>query len=252
MLALDQVSSIEKLIQNRGDTPTDEEITQGKAAILRTLKGLPSAILLDPHYGLKEEVKKELDETPLLLRLEASGYEQVEGGRVSRIEENWSVDKAKEAGASAVKLLVYFNSGNAVAGQQMELVTQVSHRAKEVDIPFLLEVLTYPIPTPKLIIEAAKLLSPFCDIYKAEFPGEEHLKELTQASTKPWVLLSAGVDFEEFEKQTELAMKGGASGILAGRAIWKEYFLKKSPEEKEKFLEVARERFVKLRELVDI
>jgi tagatose 1,6-diphosphate aldolase len=38
----------------------------------------------------------------------------------------------------------------------------------------------------------------------------------------PWVLLSAGVAFETFEKQVEMACRAGASGFLAGRAIWKE------------------------------
>jgi len=36
------------------------------------------------------------------------------------------------------------------------------------------------------------------------------------------VLLSAGVDFETFSRQTVIACRAGASGILAGRAIWKE------------------------------
>jgi hypothetical protein len=36
------------------------------------------------------------------------------------------------------------------------------------------------------------------------------------------MLLSAGVDFESFRKQVKIACKAGASGFLAGRALWQE------------------------------
>jgi tagatose 1,6-diphosphate aldolase len=36
------------------------------------------------------------------------------------------------------------------------------------------------------------------------------------------VLLSAGVDYDTFETQTRIACENGASGFLAGRAIWQE------------------------------
>ncbi|MBA3852506.1 MAG: hypothetical protein H0X59_09110, partial [Chloroflexi bacterium] len=37
---------------------------------------------------------------------------------------------------------------------------------------------------------------------------------------RPWVVLSAGVPLERFEAAVEAACRGGASGFLAGRAIW--------------------------------
>jgi tagatose 1,6-diphosphate aldolase len=98
---------------------------------------------------------------------------------------------------------------------------------------------------PQTVIESARQLSRFCDIYKAEFPGtigresesqqEDNLHALDAASERPWVLLSAGVDYEDYLKQIELAMSVGASGILGGRAFWKEYFLQKSPEAGSRF-----------------
>src|SRR6185369_9532557 len=54
---------------------------------------------------------------------------------------------------------------------------------------------------------------------------QENLHRLNEASVTPWVLLSAGVDFPDYKKQVEMAVKAGASGILGGRAFWKEYFL---------------------------
>jgi len=95
------------------------------------------------------------------------------------------------------------------------------------------------------VIESARQLSGFCDVYKAEFPGtlgretdqqlQENLRKLDAASERPWVLLSAGVDFPDYKRQVEMAVKAGASGVLGGRAVWKEYFLKEGPQAREQF-----------------
>jgi sulfofructosephosphate aldolase len=36
----------------------------------------------------------------------------------------------------------------------------------------------------------------------------------------PWVVLSQGVPQDEFPAAVEAACRGGASGFLAGRALW--------------------------------
>ena len=70
------------------------------------------------------------------------------------------------------------------------------------------------------------------DILKAEFPldaAEKDQKvwadvcaEISAASTIPWILLSAAVDFDVFLQQVTIACNAGASGIAVGRAVWKE------------------------------
>ncbi len=47
-------------------------------------------------------------------------------------------------------------------------------------------------------------------------------RQLDEAAGAPWVILSAGVDIEEFLIQVQLATEAGASGFLCGRAIWKD------------------------------
>ena len=47
-----------------------------------------------------------------------------------------------------------------------------------------------------------------------------YLAELDVAASAPWVLLSAGVGPHEFAFDVELACLAGASGFLAGRAVW--------------------------------
>lgn len=51
---------------------------------------------------------------------------------------------------------------------------------------------------------------------------KEYCRVLDQTAEVPWVILSAGVDIEEFIENTKLAVEAGASGFLAGRAIWKD------------------------------
>ena len=42
------------------------------------------------------------------------------------------------------------------------------------------------------------------------------------AGQVPWAVLSAGVDHSVFLGQVEAAIKNGASGVIAGRALWKD------------------------------
>ena len=48
------------------------------------------------------------------------------------------------------------------------------------------------------------------------------LAELDAACATPWALLSAGVAYDTFLRQTVLACQAGASGVIAGRAVWAE------------------------------
>jgi tagatose-1,6-bisphosphate aldolase len=79
------------------------------------------------------------------------------------------------------------------------------------------------------VIETARWLSRFCDVYKAEFPGTlgvesesqllDNLRALDQACERPWVLLSAGVDFPQYKQQVEMAAKcAPAVCSVAGRS----------------------------------
>ena len=57
--------------------------------------------------------------------------------------------------------------------------------------------------------------------------GKGTQQELLAASQKlnehiamPWVILSSGVDDKLFPRAVSVAMQAGASGFLAGRAVW--------------------------------
>ena len=69
------------------------------------------------------------------------------------------------------------------------------------------------------------------DVLKIQFPNERRCRSLeglwaeacAQAdalSPAPWALLSEGRDFTQFQELLGIACDAGASGFLAGRAIW--------------------------------
>jgi sulfofructosephosphate aldolase len=74
------------------------------------------------------------------------------------------------------------------------------------------------------------MLAEGADLYKAQVPVHrgasafdvERLSlEMTAILPCPWVVLSTGVPHERFGELVGAACRGGASGFLAGRAIWR-------------------------------
>jgi tagatose 1,6-diphosphate aldolase len=180
------------------------------------------------------------------------------GAPLGLIEPGWSVEKIKLMGADAVKLLAQFEPTEPDSAEhQFQLIDYIYTECKKHDILLLLETVAFPFGGEKktdasflnrkasTVIESARQLSRFCDIYKAEFPGtmgrdsdgqlRDNLQALNAASERPWVLLSAGVDYPDYFKQVQMAMGVGASGVLGGRAFWKEYFLQDGSEARSQF-----------------
>ena len=85
-----------------------------------------------------------------------------------------------------------------------------------------------------MVVETARRLTPIAgvDILKAEFPLDAAdgdparlaaaCAEVSAASVTPWILLSAAVSFETYQRQIIAACQAGASGIAVGRAVWQE------------------------------
>lgn len=279
VLALDQSNSFKKSLRamhQRLGQPTEpsySEIRDAKLEIASVLGAYASAILFDVNYAAFQGLAGGAIPrgVGLLVRLEASR----DAGLPGEVEPGWSVAQIKRMGASAVKLLVYTDSEDAKATEeQMRFVHQVNRDCLKHDVLLLVEELSYPrqgedkkTPAyverrPTNIIESAKLIGPYCDVLKLEFPADmkahdaSHidgsLRRLNEAAIRPWVLLSAGEKFDVFVKQVELTMKAGASGIMAGRAIFNEYFEQGSPSARRQFLETTGiERMKKLSDLVD-
>jgi tagatose 1,6-diphosphate aldolase len=250
-----------------------------KLDLCQAVAPFASAILLDPEYGAGQAITAGLlsGSKGLLVSIEKTGYAGDSTARITELLPDWSVKKVKKMGASAVKLLIYFRPDlKDVASIQLDLVARLADQCIEEDIAFLVEPVSYPIEKtgkfskkfaeikPGLVIETARQITALpIDVLKAEFPADIKFeqdegkllglcRELNQASRLPWVLLSAGVDFESFRKQVKIACKAGASGFLAGRALWQEGAQIHSRDERMKFFQnTAAPRLEELVELAD-
>ena len=283
MLALDQNSSViemaTKALRAAGQErePSYDEIVEAKLDLMRNLVPAASGVLIDAYYGAWSAIASEAipPGKGLLVRYEMSGSPKNQvGAPMAAVEPGWSVEKIKRLGADAVKLLAQFEPTEPISAEhQFQLVEYVYNECKKSDILLLLETVSFPFGGEKktdasyldrkarTVIESARQLSRFCDIYKSEFPGtlsheseeqlENNLHALDAASERPWVLLSAGVDYPEYRRQVELALSVGASGILGGRAFWKEYFHQQGSGARSQFAATtARQRLAEVDALV--
>ncbi len=224
---------------------TNEALTALKRDIVRHLAPATSAVLLDPETSAAQCVADGSipGNTGLIVALD-TGSTGDPLNRTTGLIDNWSVEKTVRMGASGVKMLLYYNPQAPEARERESLVRKVARDCAQYDIPFFLEPLSYasddqnkPLPPEQrrnVVIETARRLVPLgVDILKAEFPVDvnaepdeniwrEACEELTSVSEVPWVLLSAGVSYDTFLKQVRVACQAGASGIMAGRAVWKE------------------------------
>ncbi len=264
MVATDQNSSMMSMMKKAtGKEATFSEITDAKVMLSAALSPHCSGLLVDGYYGYWSTVAANAVPagTGLLIRVEKSGAgKNKAGGPLGEVEGGWGVHKIKRCGADAVKLLAQFEPTEMDSAEHnFEFTRKMYEECITHDILFLLEPIHFPFTgedaksksvtdrKATTVIESARILSRYCDIFKAEFPGVpgidsdatmmDNLKRLNDACTKPWVLLSAGVDYPEYKKQVEMAMKAGASGILGGRAFWKEFFTFTTAAERQKFAE---------------
>lgn len=271
IVAFDQRGSYRKMMQ---EGASYEMLAQVKGEIIGALSIEASAILTDPTYGLNAAMEMS-PSAGLLLALEKSGYSGDASYRKTELIPSWTPEKIRKAGASAVKFMVYYHPESGALAEELEgLIRRVVADCHQWDLPVFLEPMSYSLDPavskdsadfaaerPSVVIETARRLSRSgADALKLEFPldikfnqeraeWQEACAALSEASAVPWVLLSAGVDFEQFKPQAQVACERGASGFLAGRAIWKEAAAM-SPVARADFLaKTARDR---LRELLDI
>ena len=233
------------LEQESPEGKTNEALTSLKRDIVRQLAPMTSAILLDPETAAGQCVADGSmpGQTGLIVALD-TGSTGDPLNRTTSLIEDWTVEKTVRMGASGVKLLIYYHPQAPEAREREMLVQKVAEDCAKYDIPFFLEPLSCasdgshgPLPPEEkrhVVIETARRLVPLgVDVLKAEFPIDigtesnediwrEACEELTQTSRVPWVLLSAGVSYEIFLRQVRVACEAGASGVMAGRAVWKE------------------------------
>ena len=262
MLAVDQRPPIKNPITKiRGTAEAPyEDVTRFKLMLLEELQSSATAMLLDPHYALPKGLRIADPAKGLIVTLEDSLFEETENGRVSAEIDDWSVEKIKRVGGDAVKVLAWYrpDASAAACQAQKDFTKRIGEACARYDIPFLFELLVYPLAhdahqtkdyvemqgkdSAHVLGSVAEFAHPDygIDVFKLESPvsaavaagngsmGSDAIQalfdEMGRLSARPWVMLSAGADKAAFSNILEYAYKAGASGYLAGRAIWLDAF----------------------------
>lgn len=241
IVAMDQRNTLRRMM-TAVDKPTDDALLQEfKRDVVTPLLGLASGVLLDPDLGVPAIQGVPRAGTGILVAAEPEKKATYEGEpRATRLP---AQDAAwvRSLGGDAVKFLVQLRADRPTGGdgpdlvaELVEVVRAVVADCREAGVPSVVENLIYRLPgedelTPErradAIIEAAAVLDVLgCDLLKLEYPGSpEACRRLAETISTPWAVLSAGVAFDRFTEVLRIACdEGGASGFIAGRAIWKE------------------------------
>ncbi len=244
VVAMDQRNTLKRMFAAVGqEDPSEEELRGVKQDVISALSPAASAFLLDPTYGVPalHAVSASLDKVPgVLVAAEPSSRGSYNGEPRASLAPGQDARWVRDQGGSATKFLVQLRADRApaegvdLAGEALDVVRELIEDCREAGVPSVVENLIYPLPeeealTPErradAIIEAAAALDALKpDLLKLEYPGSPSAcRRLAEVLTVPWAVLSAGVGFDEFAEVLRISCdEGGASGFIAGRAVWKD------------------------------
>lgn len=252
-LAIDQRGALRRMLGE--DTPV-EQLETFKVLVSKYLTKYASSILLDSELGWKAAEARDKN-AGLLVAYEKTGYDKTVPGRYPDLVENVSVQRLKANGADAVKVLLYIDidEDRAVNDVKEAFIERIASECKAEDIPFFLELVSYDAKVtdekeyaklkPRKVIEAMKLYSQErfgVDVLKVEVPvnmkyvegfaenevlytkeeAAAFYKEQSDATSLPFIFLSAGVSAQLFQDTLRFAKESGSTfnGVLCGRATW--------------------------------
>ena len=270
IVAADQRNGMKAAIKDAPDGSeaiTRAELAEVKADLVRHLANHAPAILLDPEVALPAIVDDGVlsRDTALVVGLDASGFETVDGLKYTRYVDGVSAATVRELGGDVAKMLWYVrpdrqDADSRLAHEIRDLVTACEAEG----VLLIVELLTYQLEGesdetyaaafPGLVADGAALaVACGAKVLKLQYPGSaEGCAAVTEAAQGvPWAVLSAGVDHATFIEQVRTAMAGGASGAMAGRALWKDSLSFSADTREELLTERALPRLRELADAVD-
>jgi sulfofructosephosphate aldolase len=238
MLAVDQREAMRGMFaEHQDDAVTDEQLREFKVEATRILSPHASAVLVDKQFAFDAVVEEGAVDPSCGLIAAADRFIAGNGEYVTEVVIDEAVDPAavRRQGAVAMKLLV-IHRPDEDPQVRIDMVRRFVERCHEAGLVSIIE------PVAKAprdgrdwdwdecVVEAARELGSLgADLYKAEVPlkgqGDEdeirrRCAQITSAVSSPWVVLSSGVPADLFPRAVQLACESGASGFLAGRAVW--------------------------------
>jgi sulfofructosephosphate aldolase len=263
IVAMDQRESLRTMFAAAGAGRVDDQrLVDFKLAVAQTLGPLASGFLIDRYYGFAQVRSGVLPDSCGLV-LAADDLAQPEGGPVedTALDEVVVAPEFDLTGVSAIKLLLIWRRDERRA-DRVALAERFIEAAARRGVLSVLEPVvrvTSGEDGDAAIREAARELSPLRpSLYKAQVPraGAGDQSELRAACAAlgasivgPWVVLSQGVAQDDFFGAVQAACASGASGFLAGRAVWSDVV--GAPDPGRALADVAAPRLARLADLVD-
>lgn len=234
MVAMDQRESLRAMLGENQNAPvTDDMMREFKLDVARAVGPYASGFLIDKDLGFLDITEHSLLPAECGLILAVDDLQHV--GPVVRdtfLDRTVDPAAARSRGAGALKLLLVWRR-DAERSRRVEMAAEFIELCAGAGLISVLEPVARPHETESgfelnaAVLEAARELGPLRpSLYKAQVPaGTAAEKAATCAAVTdilptPWVVLSQGVPVEEFPAAVQIACQEGASGFLAGRAIW--------------------------------
>ncbi|WP_235931125.1 tagatose-bisphosphate aldolase [Paracoccus xiamenensis] len=242
VVACDQRGGMRKVLADTPDAQARiDEATLGvvKAGVVRNLANKASCVLLDAVCAVPGVVDQGVlgRDTGLLVGLDASGWgTDAAGYRISQLVPGVDARRVRALGGTGAKLMVYLRPDRPEANAvNLGIIRDCIADFGAEDLLLVVEILTYQLEGesdddyraafPGLIVESARIAVGLgAKVLKLPYPGTpEACAAISDiCGSVPWAVLSAGVDHATFIGQVETAMQNGASGVIAGRALWKD------------------------------
>lgn len=268
MVAIDQRESLRLMLQQHQPEPVDDASVEAfKVLVAQSLAPHASAMLFDARFGFPALAVAHQVAPSCGIIVAADRLFQLPGQPVTDTEIDDDVDPlaARRAGAAAMKLLVLWK-GPATQERLLALAVAFMATCRSNGLIGIVEAMVREPAevgpggwnAEQAMVDAAVCLAASQpDLYKGEVPfhGKASSREIqswaelvTRALSCPWVVLSQGVAIDDFAPAVEAACRGGASGFLAGRAIWADAI---GPSAAELLVRVSVPRLQRLGEIVD-
>jgi len=246
---------------------SNETLGKTKYDITRFLASQAGCVLVDPICAVPGIIDEGVvpRNTGLLIGLDASGWDtSPQGYRISKMVEGVTARKVRELGATGGKIMIYLRSDTPEANvENLQTLRDVVADFAREDLFLVVEFLTYQLENeskeeyqskiPQLIQEGCQAcIDCGSKVLKIPYPGtEQACAAVTDiCGDVPWAVLSAGVDHATFLTQVDISLRNGASGVIAGRSLWKDCISLDRNISKEKLSSIAVSRLRDIQELL--
>lgn len=241
----------------RGAAAQDDDLFTFKRIVASTMSHAATTLLVDAEFG-RDLLPAINPPCVPMLAYEADVYRITDDDRMTVLPENLAVSDYAKLGVGVLKFFLYYGPDDPddVNERKQDLVRRISAECRSEGIEFLFEPIVYhrDYPDtgsaafaqikPALVERATRTFSApefGIDLLKVELPVSlSHVEGVGDATMSveeaedafraaaaaagsvPFLYLSAGVSFAQFEAGLRMARRAGAepAGFMCGRAIW--------------------------------